>query len=94
MDYSFQTKFGEITISQNVVYNTIKKVVKGLSFYEVKDIKFEENVRGLVTCYLYLKNNNSSINYIDYIDKFQERLNRSISSSLNITNLFSVIILS
>lgn len=93
MDYSVQTKVGTITISEEIIFNTIKNIVKTLSAYDVTDIKFGKNVKGLITFFIYLKNNNSSISYIDYITKFQKRLERGIAASLNLSNFFSVIIL-
>ncbi len=93
MDYSVQTKVGTITISGEIIFNTIKNIAKTLSIYEVTDIQFGKNVNGLITFFIYLKNNDSSVSYIDYISKFQKRLERGIAASLNISNFFSVIVL-
>lgn len=92
MDYSVQTKVGTITISEEIIFNTIKNIAKTLSFYEIEDIEFNKNIKGLITFIIKLKNNNSSVNYVDYISKFQRRLERGIAASLNLTNFFSIIV--
>lgn len=93
MDYSFETNTGTITIGQKTILNTVKKIAKSLSLYEIADVKIGESIKGLFAFYIYLKNNNSSINYFNYINKLQEKLEKSISVSLNLTNFFSIIIL-
>ncbi len=93
MSYTFHNNIGSITITKEVIVNTIKSITKALSLYEMVDIKFGKNVKGLITFYIYLKKSNPSIDHIEYINKFQKSLEKSIGAALNITNYFSIIIL-
>ncbi len=92
MTCKFENKHGTITIPKKVIENTITNIVSSLSLYPVKEVKFTEDTKDVLTFYVMLKNDGSLTNYINYISLLQKSLKKAICSSLNITNFFSIII--
>ena len=92
MTCKFETKHRTITIPKKVIEDTITNIVSSLSLYSVKEVKFTEDTKDVLTFYVMLKNDGSLTNYINYISLLQKSLKKAICSSLNITNFFSIII--
>ncbi len=92
MTCEFKNKLGTITIPKKVIENTITGIVNSLSLYSVKEVKFAEDTKNILIFYVMLNNDGSLNNYSNYITSLQKSLKKAISSSLNITNFFSIII--